>query len=180
VLAVLYLMFNEGYLASADGPPTRRDLTADAAALTGLLGTLYPRHAETLGLLALIRLHLARSGRRFTAQHDLVLLPDQDRGRLEGLPAELDGYHLYHAVRGHVLVEPAGASRPGRPSCAPWPSPRTAPSSPCSGAAPMPDERQAPWANVPIPGGGQGRPPAAAVGRRVAQRPSASGVRYQS
>jgi RNA polymerase sigma factor (sigma-70 family) len=42
---------------------------------------LYPRHAETLGLLALIRLHLARAGSRFTADHDLILLPDQDRGR---------------------------------------------------------------------------------------------------
>jgi RNA polymerase sigma factor (sigma-70 family) len=151
---------------------------------------LYPRHAETLGLLALIRLHLARAGSRFTADHDLILLPDQDRGRwdraliadalalldraatlrrpgpyqlqaaivachteattwqdtdwqqilalydlllthapspvvrlnrsvavlqvagptaalgeLDGLAAELDGYHLYHAVRGAVLVE---------------------------------------------------------------------------
>ena len=104
VLAVLYLMFNEGYLASGDGPPTRRDLTADAAALTGMLGTLYPRHAETLGLLALLRLHLARAGSRFTAGHELVLLRDQDRGRWDR-PMIADGLAL--------LDRAAALHRPG-------------------------------------------------------------------
>ncbi len=183
-------MFNEGLLASGDGPPARRDLTEDAAWLADMLTTLYPRHAETLGLVALMRLHLARAGTRFDAEHELILLRDQDRSRwnrsmiedalglldraaalrrpgpyqlqaaivachaqartwqdtdwpqilalydlllahtpspvvllnravalrhvagpeealrqVDALAGSLDGYHLYHAVRGHLLVE---------------------------------------------------------------------------
>src|SRR5205085_279515 len=61
VLAVLYLMFNEGYLATAGKAATRRDLAEDAAWLAGLLVRLLPMEPEALGLLALMRLHLARS-----------------------------------------------------------------------------------------------------------------------
>jgi predicted RNA polymerase sigma factor len=79
VLSVLYLMFNEGYLASAGEPPARRDLADDAAWLTALLSKLLPGEPEVLGLLALMRLHLARSAARFDTAGELVLLQDQDR-----------------------------------------------------------------------------------------------------
>jgi RNA polymerase sigma factor (sigma-70 family) len=79
VLAVLYLMFNEGYLASGGTTPIRRDLAEDAAWLAGLVVRLLPGEPEPLGLLALMRLHLARIEARFTAAEELVLLPDQDR-----------------------------------------------------------------------------------------------------
>jgi RNA polymerase sigma-70 factor (ECF subfamily) len=81
VLAVLYLMFNEGYLATGGGRPARRDLAEDAAWLAGLLVRLMPDEAEAIGLLALMRLHLARADARFDASGNLVLLQDQDRGR---------------------------------------------------------------------------------------------------
>lgn len=79
VLAVLYLMFNEGYLASGGATPARRDLAEDAAWLTALVTRLMPGEPEPLGLLALMRLHLARTEARFTAAGELILLPDQDR-----------------------------------------------------------------------------------------------------
>lgn len=79
VLAVLYLMFNEGYLTSGGTAPTRRDLAEDAAWLAALVVRFLPGEPEPLGLLALMRLHLARAGARFTGAGELVLLPDQDR-----------------------------------------------------------------------------------------------------
>ena len=81
VLSVLYLMFNEGYLATGGEAATRRDLAEDAAWLAGLLVRLMPGEAEALGLLALMRLHLARSDARFEADGSLVLLQHQDRRR---------------------------------------------------------------------------------------------------
>jgi RNA polymerase sigma-70 factor (ECF subfamily) len=81
VLAVLYLMFNEGYLATAGEQATRRDLAEDAAWLAGLMVRLMPDEPEALGLLALMRLHLARARARFDDAGNLVLLQDQDRGR---------------------------------------------------------------------------------------------------
>ena len=79
VLRVLYLIFNEGYLASSGDAGERRDLARDAEWLTSLLARLMPDEPEVLGLLALMRLHLARSDARFSADGALVLLPDQDR-----------------------------------------------------------------------------------------------------
>jgi RNA polymerase sigma factor (sigma-70 family) len=81
VLAVLYLMFNEGYLATAGDRASRRDLAEDAAWLGGLMVRLMPDEPEALGLLALMRLHLARADSRFDERGDLVLLQDQDRSR---------------------------------------------------------------------------------------------------
>ena len=81
VLAVLYLMFNEGYLATAGEQAMRRDIAEDAAWLAGLMVRLMPEEPEALGLLALIRLHLARAGARFDEAGNLVLLQDQDRRR---------------------------------------------------------------------------------------------------
>lgn len=81
VLAVLYLVFNEGYLASDGAVADRRELAADAEWLTSLLVRLMPDESEPLGLLALMRLHLARVEARFAPDGSLILLPDQDRGR---------------------------------------------------------------------------------------------------
>jgi predicted RNA polymerase sigma factor len=61
VLAVIYLVFNEGYLASARRTPARRDLAAQAVALNRVLHRLMPREPEVLGLLALLLLHESRS-----------------------------------------------------------------------------------------------------------------------
>jgi RNA polymerase sigma factor (sigma-70 family) len=79
VLSVLYLMFNEGYLSRGAQVAMRRDLADDAVWLTSLVSTLMPDQAETLGLLALMTLTLARSAARFDAAGEMVLLPDQDR-----------------------------------------------------------------------------------------------------
>src|SRR5204862_3954113 len=81
VLAVLYLMFNEGYLATAGTRASRRDLAEDAAWLAGLMVRLMPQEPEALGLLALMRFHLARAESRFDASGGVTLLQDQDRGR---------------------------------------------------------------------------------------------------
>ena len=81
VLAVLYLVFNEGYLASDGATADRRDLARDAEWLTSLLVRLMPDEPEPLGLLALMRLHLARVEARFAPDGSLILLPDQDRSQ---------------------------------------------------------------------------------------------------
>lgn len=79
VLTVLYLMFNEGYLSTGMEAATRHDLAEDAEWLASLLVQLIPDQPEALGLLALIRLHLARAKARFDAQGRVVLLRDQNR-----------------------------------------------------------------------------------------------------
>ncbi len=81
VLAVIYLLFNEGYLTSVGEASARRDLTDEAYWLAALLARLMPTQAEVLGLLALIRLHRARAAARFDADGRLVLLRDQNRAR---------------------------------------------------------------------------------------------------
>jgi RNA polymerase sigma-70 factor (ECF subfamily) len=81
VLAVVYLLFNEGYLTSGGERPHARDLADDAQWLAENLAWLMPRQPEVLGLLALIRLHQARTAARFDAGGRLVLLRDQDRAR---------------------------------------------------------------------------------------------------
>jgi RNA polymerase sigma factor (sigma-70 family) len=81
VLAVVYLVFNEGYLASAGRQPARRDLAAQAVSLTRLLHRLMPREPEVLGLLALLLLHESRAATRFDGWGRMVRLVDQDRTR---------------------------------------------------------------------------------------------------
>jgi len=81
VLAVVYLLFNEGYLTSGGDRPHARDLAGDAQWLAENLAWLMPRQPEALGLLALIRLHQARTAARFDGEGRLVLLRDQDRAR---------------------------------------------------------------------------------------------------
>jgi RNA polymerase sigma-70 factor (ECF subfamily) len=78
VLRVIYLVFNEGYLASAGEALTRQSLTAEAIRLGRLLVELLPE-AEAVGLLALMMLHEARRAARSSLSGDLVLLAEQDR-----------------------------------------------------------------------------------------------------
>ena len=79
VLAVVYLIFNEGYAASAGDALIRRDLCAEAIRLGRLLAALMPEQPEVLGLLGLLLLHDARRGARISAAGAPVLLADQDR-----------------------------------------------------------------------------------------------------
>src|SRR5271156_4433087 len=81
VLAVLYLLFNEGYSASAGTDLVRRSLTAEAIRLGRVLCTLMPDEPEALGLVALMLFHDARSAARLDADGDLVVLSEQDRAR---------------------------------------------------------------------------------------------------
>ena len=79
ILAVVYLIFNEGY-----GDPDRPGLAAEAIRLGRVLAVLLPAQPEVLGLLALMLLHDSRRETRFAGNEhgqDLVLLPDQDRSR---------------------------------------------------------------------------------------------------
>jgi RNA polymerase sigma-70 factor (ECF subfamily) len=80
VLAVLYLIFNEGYTASAGDRLVRDDLCAEAIRLGRLLAELMPDEPEAQGLLALMLLVESRRPARTTAEGSLVLLSDQDRG----------------------------------------------------------------------------------------------------
>jgi len=79
VLAVLYLMFNEGYLSTGRRGAHDRDLVAEAEWLAGLVTQLLPEEPEALGLLALMRFGIARAPARFDRNGDLVLLKDQER-----------------------------------------------------------------------------------------------------
>jgi RNA polymerase sigma-70 factor (ECF subfamily) len=79
VLAVLYLMFNEGYLSRGPQAATRRDMAEDATWLTSLMARLLPEQPEVLGLMALMKLHQARSRARFDLDGEIVLLAAQDR-----------------------------------------------------------------------------------------------------
>ncbi|TDQ03850.1 MULTISPECIES: RNA polymerase sigma factor [Microbacteriaceae] len=107
VLTVLFLIFNEGYLASGpDTAPVRRDLTREAIRLTRLLHELLPDDGEVTGMLALMLLSEARSDARVSSTGELVPLGQQDRGMWDAsLIAE-----------GHALVRErlASGQPPGR------------------------------------------------------------------
>jgi RNA polymerase sigma-70 factor (ECF subfamily) len=79
VQAVIYLIFNEGYLATSGDSLVRRELCAEAIRLARLLKEMYPEDAETAGLLALMLLHDSRRYARVDATGALVTLDDQDR-----------------------------------------------------------------------------------------------------
>ncbi|HTR93925.1 MAG TPA: sigma-70 family RNA polymerase sigma factor, partial [Trebonia sp.] len=98
VLAVVYLVFNEGYLASSGRQPARRDLAAQAIALTRTLHRLMPREPEVLGLLALLLLHESRARTRFDGWGRLIRLKDQDRARWDRHLADEAAAHLDRAI----------------------------------------------------------------------------------
>jgi RNA polymerase sigma-70 factor (ECF subfamily) len=81
VLAVVYLIFNEGYTASSGDQLVRPDLCAEAIRLGRVLAELMPDEPEVTGLLALMLLTESRRPARTTASGGLVLLAEQDRGR---------------------------------------------------------------------------------------------------
>jgi RNA polymerase sigma-70 factor, ECF subfamily len=104
VLAVIYLIFNEGYKASSGDQLVRENLSAEAIRLGRLLAELLPSEPEVSGLLALMLLNEARRDARVSASGELVLLADQDRTRWN---ADL-------IAEGHTLVrECVRRNRPG-------------------------------------------------------------------
>jgi RNA polymerase sigma-70 factor, ECF subfamily len=84
VLAVLYLLFNEGYAASAGASLVRQRLSGEAIRLARLLHALLPGEPEAASLLALMLLHDARRAARVDADGELITLEDQDRSRWDG------------------------------------------------------------------------------------------------
>ena len=117
MLAVVYLIFNEGY-----GPPPREELCEEAIRLGKVLAVLMPDEPEALGLLALMLLHDARRAARLDADGELVLLDDQDRslwdaarideGRAvldRALPLRQPGPYQLQAA---IAVAPSRAARP--------------------------------------------------------------------
>ncbi len=86
VLSVLYLMFNEGYLATSHGHLVRGDLVADALGLARGLSALLPDEPEPMALLALMLLHDSRREARVSDAGDLVLLEEQDRTKWKRAP----------------------------------------------------------------------------------------------
>ncbi|MFF8537453.1 RNA polymerase sigma factor [Streptomyces sp. NPDC015532] len=99
VLGVLYLLFNEGYAASAGADLVRTNLSAEAIRLARVLARLMPDEPEVLGLLALLLLHDARSGTRVDACGDLVTLEDQDRTAWDTAEADEGAALLETALR---------------------------------------------------------------------------------
>ncbi len=99
VLDVLYLIFNEGYEASAGETLDRPDLAAEAIRLTQLLCVLMPDEAEAFGLLALMLLTDARRPARVDASGALVTLEEQDRSRWDAAKIALGENALERALR---------------------------------------------------------------------------------
>jgi RNA polymerase sigma-70 factor (ECF subfamily) len=119
VLASLYLIFNEGYLATSADTLVRRELCDEAIRLGRVLASLMPRQSEVLGLLALMLLHHSRRDARLDASGDMVLLEDQDRTLWrrdevdEGLRlAERAGVAGPYALQAAIAAEHARAARP--------------------------------------------------------------------
>ncbi len=123
VLAVIYLVFNEGYAATAGDDLVRADLCGEAIRLGRIAAGLLPDLPEARGLLALMLLHDARRATRTTPDGDLVLLEDQDRTRwdqvkiAEGLVLAADALAVPeagpYALQAAIAAEHARAPRPG-------------------------------------------------------------------
>jgi RNA polymerase sigma-70 factor (ECF subfamily) len=99
VLRVLYLVFNEGYDASAGDRLIRRELSSEAIRLARVLASLMPDEPEVLGLLALMLFHDARRETRTGPDGELVLLDDQDRSRWDGARIDEGRTTLDRAMR---------------------------------------------------------------------------------
>jgi RNA polymerase sigma-70 factor (ECF subfamily) len=104
VLAVVYVMFNEGFVSST-GAAQDRDLAADAVWLAGAVATAVPREAEAWGLAALLTIQHARAAARFDDDGGLVLLRHQDRSRWD---------HAAIAEGERLIERAAGLGAPGR------------------------------------------------------------------
>lgn len=98
MLAVLYLVFNEGYAATSDEELVRRDLCDEAVRLGKLLAVLMPDEAEVLGLLALMLLQDSRRDARVGTGGELVLLEDQNRSLWNGKKIDEGLRMLEHAM----------------------------------------------------------------------------------
>ena len=131
VLTVLYLIFNEGYLASDPGKEAvRSDLTGEAIRLTRLVRALMPEDGEVVGLLALMLLTEARRAARVSASGELVTLDEQDRG----------AWNRELIAEGHALVPRAPRPRARRPGATRF-SPRSTPCTPTPGTSGTPTDR---------------------------------------
>ena len=197
VLAVLFLVFNEGYLATGPGAdPIRHDLTAEAIRLTRLIRALLPDDGEAAGLLALMLLTEARRTARVSVGGELVTLGEQDRGTWD---AELiaEGHRL---VRERLAtgVAPGSLPDPRRDQCRAHLRPRhtrhrlgadrgpvrpARPARSLAGHRPQPGHR---GRRAGRPGGGTGgrRPPCGQAGRlprlpRGPRRPAAPAGSHQ-
>ncbi len=104
LLAVIYLIFNEGYVASSGEGLIRRELCEEAIRLGRVLVMLLPHSAEARGLLALMLLHDSRRDTRLDTAGDIVLLHEQDRGRW-------DQAEIQEGIR--ILDEAIALSDPG-------------------------------------------------------------------
>jgi len=102
VLASLYLIFNEGYLATSADTLVRRELCDEAIRLGRVLTSLMPREPEARGLLALMLIHHSRRDARVDERGEMVLLEDQDRSR----------WHRGEVAEGLELAAGAGAAGP--------------------------------------------------------------------
>ena len=173
VLAVLYLIFNEGYLASdPEQEAVRSDLTAEAIRLTRLVRALMPADGEVAGLLALMLLTEARRPARVSASGELVAFDEQDRGSWD---REL-------IAEGHALVRarlasgeaPGRYQYPRRDQRRPYRRPATSatPSPPGRGSPARPAGRRCPAPRARPAAGTAWRTAAAAVPRRVWAAPS--------
>ena len=128
VLAVLYLVFREGYAATAGDELLRPQLCAEAIRLAKLVAALMPDEPEVLGLVALMLLHDSRRDARTTPEGDLVLLEDQDRTRWDTAAIAEGTQMLERALRHHrpgpYQLQAAIAAlhaHAERPDCTDWP-----------------------------------------------------------
>lgn len=99
VLAVIYLVFSEGYAATSGDAWVRRDLTSEAIRLGRLLERLLPERSEPIALVALMLLHDARRDTRVDAQGDLILLEEQERARWDGAQIQEGCARVERALR---------------------------------------------------------------------------------
>src|SRR5262249_54939604 len=100
VMTTIYLVFNEGYLASAGDSLVRRELASEAIRLGRLLVDLMPQEMEPRGLLALMLLHDARREARTDSRGEFVLLEDQDRRLWNVRQIEEGLVHAHAAMNG--------------------------------------------------------------------------------